>query len=106
MTTWVHGTQERYRAKVSFERAGRYVDLSSDPVEMAFVAVGDVLSDGDFADAEWEVNDQIDPPDYIAVGDITSLAEGDWDIYVRVTDDPEIPIKLVDDVLTLTPGLP
>ena len=105
----VHGTTESVRAKVSFRREGAYVDISQDTVEMAFPAAGVAVEEGDFNTAAWEVNDEIDPPDYIAsclVGPGgVDLDVGAYDIYVRVTDDPEIPIKQVDDTLDVVDGL-
>lgn len=74
------------------------VDPSSSAVEIAIVTAGTSVADGDFDDATW---DALGDDPYVAkvlVGpggspSVTTLTAGTtYDVYVRVTDSPEVPV--------------
>lgn len=77
---------------------GTAVDPSSDTAEIAIIATGTTVADGDFETASWgELGD--DP--YVAkvlIGPggspsvMTLTAGSTYDVYLRITDAPEIPV--------------
>jgi hypothetical protein len=91
-------TLEYVKVPVSATSSGAVVNPTGDTVVMAFtVADVDPLV-GDWKAATWETDATTDPTTYYArclvgpAGTIT-LAVGVWDVWVKVTDAPEIPAR-------------
>lgn len=83
--------------------AGVLVDPTVDTVEMAFTAEGVAPISGDWKAGSWETDTSLFEPIYYArclVGPsgTTTLTAGVWDTYVRVTDNPEIPVLAVGQI--------
>jgi hypothetical protein len=72
------------------------IDTSSDVVEMAFVGVGAEPITADWRPAIWTASQRAG----ILVGPHggVALAVGDWDAWVRITDNPEQPADKFDTV--------
>lgn len=88
-----HLSTEYIRAPVIATEAGAAVNPTSDTVEMAFPAEGEAPAD--WVAASWETAGTIHfarchvGPDG---GDI-ELDAGLYDVYVKITDSPEVPVK-------------
>jgi len=91
-------SSEYVRVRVEAEKAGVDFNPTADAVVFAFPVVG---ADPDtWYAATWETEAGT-PPRYHAmclVGTTAILTEGTYDVYVKVTDDPEIPVKRVGQV--------
>lgn len=81
-------------------------DISGDDVQLAFLAPGEPPTETDWIDADWEAGG----PPYVAkliVGkdaaalDGAELAVGEYMVWVRVTDSPEIPVRAVFRLIML-----
>lgn len=87
---------EYVKVPVSVLVNGQYVDISSDAVQMAFPVRGVDPITGDWKTAIWE---SVDSTTYAAcclvgpVGGTIQLAKGAYDVWVKVTDSPEVPAK-------------
>ena len=91
-------SKEYVRVEVRAKLAGAVVNVSTDVVEMAFPAAKVDPVSGDWKTATWEVDTTTDPDRYFArclvgTGGTVSLADGLYDVWVRVTDSPEMPVK-------------
>lgn len=85
------------RVPVVARSAGVIVDPTGDTVVMAFTAPDVDPIVGDWKTASWEADATTTPTTYFArclVGPngTIALAAGTYDIYVKVTDSPEIPV--------------
>lgn len=82
---------------------GTNVDLSSDVVSLAFVAIGGVPADSDWHAATWVAASVAG----VLVGPrgTVDLAAGDYDVWIKIADNPEMPSRQVD-VLRVTGGDP
>jgi hypothetical protein len=92
-------SKEYVRVPVSATESGQPVDPTGDTVEMAFKTSGEP-SGGDWKAASWETDNSVSPVVYYArclvgPGGTVTLADGTYDVYVRVTDSPEIPVTNV-----------
>ena len=87
---------EYVRVAVTIKRLGVEVDPTTDTVQMAFTAVGVEPVSADWKSASWETVDG----EYIArclvgpTGTVT-LSDNMYTIWVKVADDPEIPVRPV-----------
>lgn len=72
------------------------VVVTGDPVALAFTAPGTDPASGDWLTGNW-VNGKarvlVGP-----AGGAKTLTAGSWDLWVRVTDNPEIPVRRVDQI--------
>jgi hypothetical protein len=94
-------TKEYIKVPVSATENGAVIDPTTDTVEMAFVAPGTEPAAGDWKTAEWETAGSV----FLAkclVGDTVTLSDGRYEVYVRVTDNPEIPVKRAPNWLVVT----
>lgn len=96
---------EFVQAAVRGEKDGVEVDPTADPVAMAFVAVGAYPAGGDWKPAQWETETKGPLKTYLASclvgpGGIVTLAAGRYAVYVKVTDNPEVPV-IAAGVLTV-----
>lgn len=74
-------------------------DPTGDVVQMAFVTIGEDPVDGDWQDASWETSSGTFWARCLVGPDgAVELAKGRYQIYVKVTDQVEIPV-LESDVL-------
>lgn len=78
------------------------VDITGDDVQLAFVVEGTAPVELDWEDADWEVGG----PPYVASilvgpGGVLELTEGKYEVWVRVTDNPEIPVRAVFRLIML-----
>lgn len=78
---------------ITAEVAGVDYDPTDDIVELAFITVGTQPSSGDWLTGSWET---IATVPYARVligpGGTRQLAGGFYDVYVRITDNPERPV--------------
>lgn len=96
------GTLELVRVTVSENST----DISGDDVQLAFVAPGFAPVELDWIDAAWEAGG---PPwiatlivgDGAAALDGAELDVGEYEVWVRVTDSPEIPVRAVFRLIIL-----
>ncbi len=72
-------------------------DPTGDTVAMAFPTVGTAPASNDWNSAAWNTDATTTPPTYFArclvgpAGTVT-LTAGVYDVWVRLTDDPEVPV--------------
>lgn len=86
--------------------AGVRVDPTADSVFMAFKTDGDYPASGDFVTASWETNSTTTPATYTALclvgpGGTTTLTAGTYQVFVKITDNPEIPVLPVHGSLRI-----
>lgn len=79
---------------------GDVIDLSTDTVHVAFTPVGSEPATGDWIAAAWEPGGPVSGfyRAYLLVGGVGSgadeeLADGLWSAWIRVTDNPERPVR-------------
>lgn len=83
--------------KVSATKDGLAVDPTGNTVQMAFPLAGAAPVAGDWKSASWETDATTSPDTYYArclVGPsgTVALTAGTYDVWVKVTDNPEIPV--------------
>lgn len=88
------------RVPVAARAAGSVINPTTDTVAMAFTSPGVDPVSGDWKTASWETDSSTTPDTYFArclVGPSGTLAlmAGTYDVWVRVTDNPEVPVELV-----------
>jgi hypothetical protein len=98
MLTISTASREYVRAKVSAKASGTVVNPTGDTVEIAFLATEDAPSSGDWKTASWDTDTTTDPDTYYAqclvgTGGAVVLTAGVYNMYVRITDSPEVPVK-------------
>jgi hypothetical protein len=87
---------EYVRVRVQATESGAAQDPTGDTVAMAFVAAAVNPGGTDWKTASWETDTTTTPDTYYArclvgpAGTVT-LAAGTYDVWVKVTDSPEIP---------------
>lgn len=94
-------TKEYIRVAVSATEAGADVDVSALPVSFAFTAIG--AEPASWTGGAWETDATTDPDTYYARilvsgtggGGGVELADGRYDVWVKVTDNPEVPARRV-----------
>lgn len=96
---------EYVRIPVSARVSGAWVNLTADAVTIALPARGVAPVSGDWKAASWETDSTTSPATYYArllvgpgAGGTTYLA-GPYDCYVKVTDNPEVPVLLAGQVV-------
>lgn len=78
---------------------GVAVNPTSDAVSFAIVEAGSQPTTPDWFSGIWEIDATTDPVTYIACGLVGPsggghvLTIGRYDVYIRITDAPEVPIK-------------
>lgn len=96
---------------VRAKQAGVVIDPTGDTVQMAFVSDTDTTPANDdtavWNSASWETNSTTTPHTYTALclvgpGGSVTLTEGNYAVFVKVTDNPEVPVKRVPGLLTVT----
>lgn len=82
------------------EADGDVLDISTDTVHVAFTAVGSEPASGDWIAAAWEAGGPVNGyyRAFLLVGGVGSsatkeLADGLWSAWIRVTDNPERPVR-------------
>jgi hypothetical protein len=92
------GTVENLRARVVV--SGDAVDPTGLVVELALVAEGALPGGGDWETGTWENGG---PPYYAhvlaGVGQTIDPTAGTYDLWLKLTDSPEIPIRLAGKVV-------
>jgi hypothetical protein len=93
-------SKEFVRVPVAASEAGADINVTTQPVAIAIVPTGAKPDVGAWKTAEWETDPSSDPDTYYArllIGPTSGnfiLTLGEiYDVYVRVTDNPEIPIR-------------
>jgi hypothetical protein len=89
---------EYVKVPVSAEESGAAVDITADVVEMAFPLQDVAPVSGDWETAAWETDATTTPDTYLArclvgPGGAATLVVGTYDVYVRVTDTPEVVVR-------------
>lgn len=111
MHTFASTSLEYVRVPVSAEEAGAAEDVTTSPVAMAFVAEGadpPEAADASWKSASWETDAVSEPSVYYArclVGaapGVVALTPGLWDVYVKVTDNPELMIRKAETPVRVT----
>lgn len=90
-------SKEYVRVRVKAKEAGADVDPTADTVVMAFVADGEPAA-LDYKAATWETDTSTTPDTYYArclvgPGGTVTLTDGLYKVFVKVTDNPEVPVK-------------
>jgi hypothetical protein len=97
---------EYVRVAVSATENGEWVDVSGDVVQMAFPLPAIDPVTGDWKSASWETDATSVPTIYYArclvgpAGTVT-LIEGTYDVWVKVTDNPEAPARKAGELQVL-----
>lgn len=99
-------SREYVQVPVAARVAGAPVDVSTDVVEMAFLPGQAAPAEDDWLSASWDVDAVSVPARYRAqclVGPdgTVELEAGVYSVWVRITDDPEIPVRRAGQ-LTIT----
>jgi hypothetical protein len=89
---------EYVRVPVSATLSGVATNPTTDTVQMAFPATGVDPVAGDWKAATWEPDTSVTPNVYYArclvgPGGTVTLAVGRWDVWLKVSDNPEIPAR-------------
>lgn len=92
------------RVQVTAMKSGVGVDPSSDPVQMAFPSAGVAPVGGDWNTAAWEKYTTTSGTTYWAIclvgpGGTKTLTAGRYDVWVKVTDSPEVPVEMAGQLL-------
>lgn len=92
-------SREYVRVPIQAYEDGAAVDPTGDTVVMAFTALTAQPASGDWKAASWETDATTDPDTYYARTEIGpgstvgALAAGDYFVWVKITDSPEVPVK-------------
>ena len=91
---------------VSSTVAGQRIDPTADSVFMAFKTDGEYPDSGDFVVGSWETNATTIPPTYTALclvgpGGTIELTAGSYQVFVKITDNPEVPVLPVHGALRI-----
>lgn len=85
-------SKEYVRVKVSASEAGAAVDPTTDTVVMAFPVHGVAPVTGDWKAASWETaGSAFYARCLVGPSGTVTLAVGSYDVWVKVTDSPEVP---------------
>lgn len=83
---------EYVRVPVSATESGAAVNPTSDAVTMAFPPLGTRPATGDWKTAEWEIaGSTYSARCLVGPGGTVTLPTGQYDVWVKVTDNPEVP---------------
>lgn len=99
--TWPASSEEFVPVLVTRTLNGTRTDPSGDLVEIAVTVRGAVPIVSDWAPASWLADTAKNR--YVARRLVSGKAVGRYDIWCRVTDSPEIPIRKTGELI-LTPG--
>lgn len=88
-------SRQYVKVPVAVRLAGAAVNPTTDTVQIAFPPVG--TAPQTWINAAWEIDSSASSPVYLArctvgPGGAVTLTPGPYDIYVKVTDSPEIPV--------------
>ncbi|SRR5260221_9981483 len=90
---------EQIRVPIGATNAGAVVDPTADTVQLAFIAEGSTPASGDWKTGSWETDATTTPVTYFAralvgpSGGVITLAANTYDVFVKITDNPEVPVK-------------
>jgi len=98
---------EYVRVPISVTEAGAAVVPTSDAVSMAFMTPGATPGALDFKSATWETDTTTSPDTFYArclVGPagVVTLTAAMYDVWVKVEDNPEIPVRKASGRLYVT----
>jgi hypothetical protein len=89
---------------INATKAGGVYNPTSDVVEMAFKTGGQPPGNSDWQTAEWDtVNGQYVAKCLVGPGGTIQLTVGSYTVYVKITDNPEIPVLIATTPLEITP---
>lgn len=102
MLTIAADSIEYVRVPVSIRENGVWLNPTADTVELAFPVEGTAPVSGDWHAATWETDTTTTPDSYFArallgTGNFV-LTAGIRDVWVRVTDNPELPVRRAGNV--------
>ena|SRR5579859_1813147 len=92
-------SNEYVRVPIAATNAGAVVDPSTDTVVLAFVAEGATPVSGDWKAGTWELDTTTTPTTtfyaraLVGSAGVITLAAGVFDTWVKVSDNPEAPVK-------------
>lgn len=94
---------EYLRYTVKAKLLGVDYNPTADSVQFAFPAAGVAPVTGDWKAGSWEtLPTQLNGTYYVAkclvgpTGGVIALPAGDYNVYLKITDAPEVPVRLVD----------
>ena len=99
MATRIYKISTEYvLVQMAAKAGGVALDLATLPVSMAFMADSSAPEDEDWRSASWDVDATVRPRKYrarclVGPGTNAELDTGDYHVWVRVTDLPEIPAR-------------
>lgn len=90
---------EYIRVQVAAYTAGAAVNPTTDAVQMAFMVGSAVPASSDWKTATWDTDSTTVPATYrarclVGTGGAVTLTPGTYQVWVKVTDTPETPVKL------------
>jgi hypothetical protein len=91
-------SKQYVRVVVAAKVAGQSIDPTGDAVAMAFLSNSAAPASGDWKTASWDAADTTSAvPVYrarclVGPGGDTTLTPGIWTVWVKVTDNPEVPV--------------
>ncbi|HEY6018358.1 MAG TPA: hypothetical protein VIY48_00200 [Candidatus Paceibacterota bacterium] len=95
-----HLSLEYVKVQIEAEQNGAAINPSGDVVQMAFPVQGVDPVTGDWKTASWEVAapPTVTKTEYwarclVGTGGAVALAAGRYDIWIKVTDSPEVPVQ-------------
>jgi hypothetical protein len=78
---------------VRMKQNGAWLDPTSDPVETALTAQGVDPVGGDWVAGDWTTDSSCTPHRFYARRTLNGVAAGSYDVWCRITDDPEVPVR-------------
>lgn len=84
---------------------GDPIDPTGDVVRIAFMTHGAIPGDDDWIDATWadpDTSEHFTAFCLVGPGGDVELAKGYYSVFLKITDDPEIPVIRIPGRLTLT----
>lgn len=98
---------EYVKVGITASQAGEPFDPTGDNVEMAFTLNEANPVSADWNAAVWQVNTTTTPITYnacclVGPAGTVQLAAGEWSVWVRVTDSPEVPQIPISGLLVVT----
>jgi hypothetical protein len=97
-------SKEYVKVPVSAKESGSAVNPTGDTVNMAVTTAADGDAVTSWATASWETDSTVSPAKYYArvlIGpgsNIGQLAIGIYNVFVKITDSPEVPIKYAGQI--------
>lgn len=87
------------KQQVSAVKSGAVYDPTGDTVQLAFLPFGQQPASGDWKAASWEtISSKYYARCLVGPGGAITLTNGRYQIWVKITDNPEIPVLRGDEI--------